>query len=212
MRPSELFSTCLSVEYTHTERGGDFAVLREGRRRYLFFQASDGEEDWKNNLRFPARAFRWRGRVEWYAHRGFLEVWRAVRPYLLRELRDPSVEELWTVGYSHGAALALLCHEEIYRMRPEMRARMCGYGFGCPRVLWGDPSTEVRARWERFVLARIPEDLVTHLPPAAMGYCDVGERWEICEAGRYSAVDAHRPENLLWELLAAEKEGTARIL
>jgi len=55
-------------------------------------------------------------------------------------------------------------------------------------------------RWERFTVIRNLDDLVTHMPPAVLGFSHVGELLEIGEKGRYSRVDAHRPENILAEL------------
>jgi hypothetical protein len=59
------------------------------------------------------------------------------------------------------------------------------------------------SRWERFTVIRNIDDIVTHLPPRALGYTHVGHVLEIGEKGTYSRVDAHRPENILAELKRA---------
>lgn len=206
MHLSELFLRCLQADYTHTERGGDFSIEREGERLYLFFQDSDGEEDWKNNLNFPAKAYPRHGQDVWYVHRGFLSVWRAVMPYLAKDVADPSVREILSVGYSHGAALALLCHEYAWYSRPELRDSILGVGFGCPRVLWGTLTETFAARWANFTVVRNLEDLVTHLPPAFLGYRHVGRLLEIGERGQYSPIEAHRKERILESLLQMENQ------
>ena len=52
MKLSELFSRCLNATYIHTECGGDYAIDLDGDTLYLFFECSDGKEDWINNFDF----------------------------------------------------------------------------------------------------------------------------------------------------------------
>ena len=103
----------------------------------------------------------------------------------------------------------MLCHEYVWFRRPDLRETLEGYGFGCPRVFWGLRTWELMRRWERFRVIRNVDDIVTHLPPVWLGYSHVGSLLEIGERGKYTAIDAHRPQNILAELKAAEKE-TAR--
>ena len=119
---------------------------------------------------------------------------------------NENVRKIVTVGYSHGAALAVLCHEYIWFHRPDLRADAEGYGFGCPRVIWGALTVDLQARWEGFTVVRNLDDLVTHMPPVFLGYRHVGGLLEIGKIGKYSAIDAHRAENILSELIIAEKK------
>lgn len=160
--------------------------------------------DWKNNLDFPALPYKM-DRTVWYAHRGFLRVWKAVEPYLQKAVTDPSVREAVVAGYSHGAALAVFCHEYIWFYRPDLRETLRGVGFGCPRVLCGFPGKEVLSRWENFTVVRNLEDAVTYLPPVLLGYRHVGSLLELGAKGRYSPRDAHKAENIMRELLVYEQ-------
>ncbi len=200
MRLYMLFQKCLRIPYIQVENSVNYATERAGSTLYIYFESSRGGEDWKNNLSFPAKAYRRMGQTVWFAHRGFLKAWRTVEPYLSKEILNPSVKKIVITGYSHGAALAVLCHEYVWYHRPELRQRLEGYGFGCPRVLWGIRSDEVLTRWERFCVIRNMDDLVTHVPPAIFGFFHVGEVLEIGKRGTYSRIDAHRPENILTEL------------
>lgn len=200
MRLSALFQGCLDAPYVHLAESADCCFERQGETLYIYLQDSDGYEDWKNNLDFPARPYRRMGQTHWYAHRGFVKVWRAVEPYIASAVMDESVRRVVTVGYSHGGALAVLCHEYIWFHRPDLRAHIEGYGFGAPRVIWGVYGQEVMARWERFTVVRNIDDIVTHLPPRVLGYFHVGQLLAIGEKGRYSRIDAHRAENILAEL------------
>ncbi len=204
MRLSYLFWRCLSIPYTHAALGADYALERVGHTLYLYLEASDGREDWGHNLDFPITAYRRQGKTVFRAHRGFLAVWRALEAELGPTLCDPALTALTIVGYSHGAALAVLAHEYVWYHRPELRPRLTGIGFGCPRVIFGTAAARLAARWERFTVVRNIDDIVTHLPPAVFGYRHVGQMLEIGARGRYARIDAHRPENILRELKRLE--------
>lgn len=201
MRFSQLFEKCISMPYINVENAASFAVERQGSALNLYFEQSRGATDWKNNLDFPAKPYQ-DGGCPWFAHQGFIKVWKSAKGYVAEAIADPSVRSVTVVGYSHGAALAVFCHEYVWFHRPDLRQQLEGYGFGCPRVVWGMAPKE---RWERFTVIRNLDDLVTHLPPAALGYTHVGKLLKIGEKGRYSDVDAHRPENILAELKRYEQ-------
>ena len=197
----ELFEECLSKNYTEVENGGSFAYDLRGDALYLWFEHSNGAVDWLNNLDFAVAPYRDMS-PPWKCHAGFLRVWKSIQPYLLPLIDSPAVSRVCTVGYSHGAAIATLCHEFIWFRRLDLRQSICGYGYGAPRVLYGCVPPAVAMRWSSYFLVRNQGDLVTRLPPRMSGYCHAGIPIEIGAPNRYSAVDAHRPENYLQELRA----------
>ena len=200
MTLTALFSRCVNHSYIHTSTSADYAYDRVGNHLYIYFQDSDGAVDWIRNLDFPASAYKRNGRNVFYAHRGFLSVWKSLIPQMERLVTDPTLKRVTVVGYSHGAALAVLCHEYVWYHRPDLRNSLDGYGFGCPRVLWGQRPDEITGRWAAFTVIRNLNDLVTHVPPSVWGYYHVGKMMEIGKAGKYSAIDAHRSENIRKEL------------
>ena len=210
MTLSALFSRCVRRDYITTPSRADYAYDRVGDHLLIYFQDSDGIVDWVNNLNFPAAAYRRDGRTVWYAHRGFLMVWESLIPRIAPLVTDRTVRKITVVGYSHGAALAVFCHEYVWYYRPDLRGSLEGYSFGCPRVLWGRVSDELGARWKNFTVIRNLQDIVTHVPPRILGYKHVGRMVEIGEAGKYSDVDAHRAENIRRELWAYEQEREKR--
>ena len=199
MRTDILFEKCITANYIHVENAGDYAIERDGSNLYIYLERSHGGEDWRNNLDFPAHAYERMGKTVWYAHRGFLKVWKSVEEHIADFVFDPNVDSITVAGYSHGGALAVLCHEYIYFNRPDLRDRLLGYGFGAPRVIW-KPSDGIAERWANFTVVRNPDDAVTHLPPAVLGYRHMGNMLDISEKGSYSPIDAHREENILKEL------------
>ena len=192
-----LFRLCLSAQYIHTANDASFAIRSVERRLHILFQWSHGETDWRNNLDFPAAPYSDMP-ANWRCHRGFLRVWKSAEPYIAEVLAETSCESITVTGYSHGGALAVLCHEYIWFHYPQLRANLYGYGFGAPRTVWCVSGCRaLSVRWEHFTVVRNLDDAVTHLPPRLLGYRHMGKILEIGKKGRYTPLDAHRPENYL---------------
>lgn len=202
----KLFLRCLNIPYTSVENSGDFALERVGDSLYVYLEHSSGAEDWQNNLDFVARPYK-NMEGNWQAHGGFVNVWKSVEDYIAPEILNEKYRTITIVGYSHGAALAVLCHEYAFYHRPDIREHILGFGFGCPRVIFGRKSSEHERIWRNFTVIRNIDDMVTHLPPSILGFFHVGRMLEIGERGKYSRVDAHRPENILRELKIYEAKG-----
>lgn len=189
------FIKCLNARYTTVDNGASFAVEREGEKLTLLFEKSNGATDWKNNFDFPAKPYR-KMKNKWFAHRGFLKVWKSIEPYIADKINDLTVSKIDIIGYSHGAALALLCYEYVKFNRPDVEAS--GVGFGCPRVFWGFARKNVKKRFEGFVVVRNGRDIVTHVPPALFGFRHVGEVLKIGESD--GAVLDHFPHSYIYSL------------
>ncbi len=200
----------LRQKYTHLRNEtASYAFRRQGRTLWLYFESSNGRTDWCNNLDFPAVAHG-KDRDRHYIHRGFLRVFQALEPALRPLITAPGIGRILIGGYSHGAALALLCHEACMLTRPELGEEIYGYGYGCPRVLWGPIRPAVRERFVHFTVIRNGRDIVTHVPPALLGYRHVGEMAWVGRDTSLSPIDDHRPENYL-RALSASPIGDARV-
>lgn len=202
----DIFAAVLGAEYTKTpEMDVDYHVtLVTGRDLWILFEETTTKVDWRHNFQFARKPYRDMA-DKWYAHRGFLACWKTVEPYLADTIKDPAVQSITIAGYSHGAALALLCHEYCKFHRPDIADKIEGLGFGCPRVVWGRPSEAVRKRFDGFTVVRNRGDIVTHVPPALFGFRHVGELLTIGEAGKYGPFRAHFPEVYQAELDALEE-------
>lgn len=202
----ELFNRCLNAKYVHTENSGDYAIEREGNTVYLLFQCSKGKEDWKNNFDFPSVPYKDMG-IPWKCHRGFLRVWKSIEPYIADTVMDMSVKHFVIVGYSHGGAIATLCHEYVWFNRPDLRPDSShymsieGYGFGCPRVFFGRMKKELKERWLSFFPIRNINDIVAHVPPVLFGFrhvssiTKIGEKGKLNRHKKFDCVSAHYPDN-----------------
>ena len=198
----QLFHRVLRAQYTHLEEEtASYCIQREGDQLFLLFEWSNGRTDWRNNLDFPAKPYRDMA-DKWYAHRGFLRVWKAIEPHLEEVVADPTVREIYVAGYSHGAAIALLCFEYCRFHRPDIPAS--GIGYGCPRVVWGFTPKRVRDRFQGFVVVRKGCDLVTHVPPALFGFRHVGDVLKIGETK--GPIKDHYPDEYSAALQTIERE------
>ncbi len=199
-----LFLRCLNADYTHTPEGGDYALQLDSPRLYLLFEWSDGREDWHNNLMFSAVKVNSDAPKDqhWYAHRGFLKVWNAMKDEVMEKItettRQSYISAITCVGYSHGAALALLATEALSH-RFGTSLTVSGYGFGSPRVVKGNLPPSVAQRLAAFCTLRNIPDLVTHLPPSVLGYRHVNLQ-EVGEKGKYGPVEAHTSQAYVVEL------------
>lgn len=188
------FQRCLNATYTHTEESGDYAISVNGKKVYLMFQHSSGCADWKNNLDFPAKPYHNMNGI-WFCHRGFLRVWKAMKDIIENEVeaiiaKKTYVKEIICIGYSHGAALSLFATEDMFFKYGD-KIKVSGYGYGCPRVVFGILPRSVKERFVNFNVIRNIPDLVTHLPPALLLYHHVGNMIEIGERGKYTPIQAH---------------------
>ena len=199
----ELFLRCLNAKYTHTKKSGDYAIEIDGDTLYLLFEWSDGLLDWIHNFLFPAKPYKSMNNV-WFCHRGFLDVWRAMRDevehmVICKLKTHPRVKNIVCIGYSHGGALALFATEDMEYLYGDT-LNVTGYGFGAPRVIWGFLHKAVKNRLRRFFVVRNIPDLITHVPPVLMGFRHVGEVIKVGEKGRYSPIRAHYPDSYEKEL------------
>ena len=202
-----LYKKCLNAHYITVENKGDYAVKQIGTRLYLFFEGSDSATDWKNNFNFPAKPYKDMGKT-WLCHRGFLKVWKSIEPYIKDTIMRKTVKSVTIVGYSHGAAIATLCHEYVWFNRPDLRDKLEGYGFGAPRVFWGwFMSKELKERWKNFHPVRNINDIVTHMPPRLFGFRHVNKVIKVGKKGKFASrkvklgfIDAHMPDNYIYSL------------
>jgi hypothetical protein len=203
---SKIFSNVLDAKYTHLkEETASYWYSKEGDTLTICFEWSNGKTDWLNNLDFPAKPYRDMD-DKWFAHRGFLKVWKVIEPHLESAIKDLDIRAINIAGYSHGAAIALLCHEYCKYNRPD--CEITGVGFGCPRVIWGFLKTPVKRRFEGFTVVRNKRDIVTHVPPAIFGYRHPEGMLKLDDGVSCNSIEAHYPNEYTKSLIYYE-EGIA---
>lgn len=167
-----------------------FYITRIADVPHLVFQGSadpklDGAMDWKYNLSAWIKPYKRMNKV-WFAHHGFVTVWKAIEDHLKERLQGET--KLVIAGYSHGAALTTLAHEYFTFNGVDTMS----YAFAGPRVLWFPPK-EIDERFDKYTLIRNTGDLVTHAAPAFTGYKHVGNSKTIGYSDQNLSVKWHYP-------------------
>lgn len=200
----ELFKSILNTKYTHLkEETASYWYSKNGKTLTIRFEWSNGKTDWLNNLDFPAKPYR-DMENKWYAHRGFLRVWKVIEPHLKDAINDTKIKKINISGYSHGAAIALLCHEYCRYNRPD--CEITGIGFGCPRVIWGFLKAPVKERLKGFTVVRNKRDIVTHVPPAIFGFRHPDGLLKIDDGCKSNSLKDHLAEEYLSSLITYEEK------
>lgn len=142
----------------------------------LHFQGSVSGRDWKNNFAFAARPYK-KMPVPWRAHRGFVRLYKSGRDAIMADFAlRPAPKALRIVGYSQGAALAILAHEDFMFTFPGLEVSTVA--FAPPRVLWL-PRKTIRSRFTGLTSIRRRGDIVTLIPPWSWGYRHSGVQVKI---------------------------------
>lgn len=200
---NQLFLNCFYTKYIHTYIGGSYALVPKDDVLYIYFDGSDGLPDWIYNFLFFQKKRKPYNEMDipWKCHGGFLAIWDSIKSFVKDEILNSKYKNIIIVGYSHGGAIASLCHEYVWFNRPDLRDVIEGYGFGAPRVFSGKLTDELSKRWERFTVIRNLNDLVTHAPPSIFGFKHVGKILEIGKKHQYNCIVAHYPDSYYNSLL-----------
>jgi len=156
---------------------------------FIVFEGSTSKLDWWQNFSFIQKAYK-HSKVKLYAHRGFLKKYKGVREKINEIVLDKNPKKIIISGFSQGAAIAILCHEDMKYLYPNKNVKT--YAFGAPKVFWFKNLDKV---WERFAdlnLYLIKTDLIPTLPPSIFGYKRVGKiEWWKPIVSRFKIYDNH---------------------
>lgn len=231
---SKLFHKCAyDIQYEQVGDSVNYAFKEEDSTLYIYFQGSNSITDWVENFWFKKKPYK-DMQIRYRVHAGFLHAWKQVEDIVIAKVTEKDSKlklnrktmkfedkesyrwkEIIVVGYSHGGALAGLCHECVWYHRPDLReGKLRGYGFESPRF-YGCicVKKDLKERWEHFTVIRTNQDLVTHCPPRLFGYTHVGNLLKI--SGDTSLVKewyipkcikSHYPQVVYNALLEYEKE------
>ncbi len=201
-----LFTDLQTLPWRTAGNDVNYQFVQEGSTLYIYFQGSSSTMDWIRNFFFFKRPYKDMS-IPYYVHGGFLAAWKEVEDIIIERIADSSLTSIVTVGYSHGGALAMLCHECVWFNRPDIRDQVIGIGFEAPRVYHGWwVKKALRERWANFTVIRNHTDLVTHMPPILFCFRHVGTLRKIGRHAKYGPIRAHYPDKVL-ESLKAEPDG-----
>ena len=204
MTELELFKMCNKDKiYTQVGDGVDYGFIEDSGEGilYIFFEPSDGLDDWRNNFSYWRRPYK-DMEISYRVHGGFLKCWKTVEDIIINKILEEDPMEngsyrwrrIVVVGYSHGGALAALCHECVWFHRGDLRQgdHILGYGFEAPRIYagWRLPQ-KLKERWRTFKVYRNKNDIVTHMPPVCFFFRHVGEIVKIGAESACGPIEAH---------------------
>lgn len=189
------------MQYETIGHDVNYAFRNEGSTLYIYFEGSSSTTDWIRNFLFGKRPYK-DMKIPYKVHRGFLAAWKEVEDVVIAkvtEKKDDAQNEfkwqkIFVIGYSHGGALAGLCHECVWFWRPDLRENgLEGYGFEAPRFYAGYfVKKALKERWATFKVIRDNNDIVTHCPPWLFCFCHVGSIMKI--HGDTSLVEKRLPK------------------
>lgn len=191
-----LYNVNHNVPYITVGEGVDYCFIQENRTLYIYFEPSDEQIDWKHNFIFAKRPYK-DMKILYKVHRGFLKCWKTIEDIVIDRIADKNINEIVIIGYSHGGALSMLCHECCWFHRPDIKNNIWGIGFDSPRVyagLWVKKA--LKSRWQQYMTIRNHTDLVTHMPPKLFGYSHVGKLVKIGKNKKYNCIKSHHASNI----------------
>ncbi len=198
MTVAELYREILDADYfTVGQETASYRIRRTGYTRQILYEWSRGATDWRHNLSWLPVKVTLGGRTV-SVHRGIYKTYAALRERVLASLCDQRIKRVLIGGYSHGAALAALTFADLYERRSSF---LCAaYGFGAPRIHIG---ADADVLFDGFITVRCGKDIVTHLPPAFLGYRHAGQRIDLPVPDHRNAFACHAPDAYVASLAAA---------
>lgn len=189
MKLSDLFHNCAyDISYKTAGHDVNYAFVEDGATLTIYFQGSSSTLDWVRNFLFGKRPYKDMS-IPYRVHRGFLAAWKEVEDIIIEKIQERKAYGAWeykwqkiiVVGYSHGGALAGLCHECVWYYREDLRENgLEGYGFEAPRFYAGfKVKKALEERWAKFTVIRTNNDIVTHCPPVFCKYAHVGKMLKV---------------------------------
>jgi predicted lipase len=185
MNIKQIFIESISEPWTTIDENDiQYKIIRRDKTIYIYFQGTVSKIDWKQNFKFLAKKYKGN-----YIHKGFLENYTIAKDDIQNILNGFEIDKIIISGYSHGAALATLCYEDLSRKYYDVRCIV----FGSPRVFLL-PNKRLRNRLYRIQNYQTKGDLVTKLPFLFFGYRHVGNvikigKWKLLPLPKYHLND-----------------------
>ncbi len=152
MNSLALFEACLHGPWITSGRNIEFKIENS----VLYLQSSREFSDWLFNFNFPVVPYK-NMKEKFFVHRGFVKAWQSVRDEVMSRVDEFEV----IVGYSHGADVAILAHEDFRYVRgfqPETHL------YGASKILFL-PSKHILSRFSQIKNHQSKGDWATKVVP-----------------------------------------------
>lgn len=165
---AQLFTTIKDWQTAGTDT--QYQIIETPDETILIFAESNSKLDWKTNLSFPKKPYRYMETL-FYVHGGYLKEWKLVQDtVMLNFLYSMPDKPITVVGWSYGGAMATLAMEALWHDFPYLRESLRLVTFGSPRVIGWFNYWRVKERWENTTRYRNESDFVTCVPFILMGF------------------------------------------
>jgi len=182
--------------------GVEYAIHRDGTDTLtIVFRGTDSARDWRSNFMFAKKVIPYGNAASPVrVHEGFLKAYKSpqVRDRIL-PLIGGHTKKVRITGHSRGAALAALCALDVHYHYPQCCLQVLL--FGCPRVGNRAFADSYNRRIFQTFNVRNGGDLVTHLPPALLGYRHVGVRLRVGKHSWLLSARDHTPRRYYASLM-----------
>jgi hypothetical protein len=162
--------------FTHIADGLSISIGVENGVLWITFPGTSGKQAWLNNFKVWKKPYK-RMRNLWFAHAGFLSIWKALLPEVEEAIHTLLYYKIEVRGFSQGGAVAILCHEWLTYNKQIGKVSNVPVNTvvaGCPRVfsIFGYATTSNRC--ENVLRIQFRGDGVCSIPPAIFCYRHVG--------------------------------------
>ncbi len=142
-----------------------------GKKFYITFRGTDSLKDWLTNFQFWKKPIPYKD-PQVRVHTGFINAYSNEVKGKIHKLITEDSEEIIISGHSYGAALAILCAEDLQNSFPQKNYEV--FLFGSPRV--GNKAFKELYDKRIFRTFRISNgnDIISKIPFRFMGYRHVG--------------------------------------
>lgn len=160
----------------HKAKDIDIATYIEDDYFVINFQGSVSKEDWKNNFSFWWKPYKGMNKL-FLLHKGFISLYHIVRDDLHKEFLESNKKKIKIRGYSHGAALGIICYADFmwHKENKYEDIELDGFVTAPPRVssIFGWKEFNRLTKGLKVVFNH--NDIVTHVPFFWMLFKHVGE-------------------------------------
>ena len=159
--------------YENKKTDTEISFTEKDGKLYISFQGSESKLDWIQNFMFGKVPYS-NMKKKFFIHMGFIKKYKSVREDVLnrvREARARGIKKIEIRGFSQGAALATIAHEDILYHFNEPNTII----FGSPRVFGWWNKKLLNELLSGVTNVRNTRDLVTKIPPVLFGFKRYGK-------------------------------------
>jgi len=171
MNLKELYEASINQDWTHSGLDVRYKLIINGDTANLYFAYTWDSFGWKENFKFfpkeIVQAYKNTDLI-WYAHEGFLDMYKSVKDEIKKQI-TVDIKHITISGFSQGASLSILAHEDLWYSFPNLRSEIRTYSFAPARVLY-QPYPKLLERFINVKIYARHGDPVPHVPFWVMGF------------------------------------------